>query len=150
MFGLGLTQLLAQSCIITCGGNTSSSGGSISYSVGQISYQTFTKINGSIAYGIQYPYEILVIDGTEDAKEITLTASVYPNPATNYLKLEFKKNDFLNLSYQIYDSKCMLLQNDEISGNQTSIDLINFVPGTYYIKILQGGKIVKTCKVIKK
>jgi hypothetical protein len=39
------------------GGEATGSGGSVSYSVGQVVYTTNTGINGSVAQGVQQPYE---------------------------------------------------------------------------------------------
>lgn len=90
MFGLELTELRAQDAVPMSGGNASGSGGSACYSVGLVVYTTNTGTNGSVAQGVQQPFEISVVSGIEDAKEITLQYSVYPNPATNYLILKIE------------------------------------------------------------
>ena len=43
-----------------------------------------------------------------------------------------------------------LLQSEKITGNQTSIVMSNLVPATYFVKVIQGNKEVKTFKIIKK
>ena len=42
-----------------------------------------------------------------------------------------------------------LLQNEKITGNQTSIAMGNLVPANYFVKVIQGNKEVKTFKIIK-
>ncbi|MGI6479933.1 MAG: T9SS type A sorting domain-containing protein [Salinivirgaceae bacterium] len=42
-----------------------------------------------------------------------------------------------------------LLLNEKITGNQTSIVMSNLVPATYFVKVIQGSKEVKTFKIIK-
>ena len=98
MLGLGLTGLQAQESVNATGSNASGSGGSASYSVGQVVYTTNTGTNGSMAQGVQQPYEILVATGLEEAKSINLTVSAYPNPTTDYLTLEVKDFELSNLS----------------------------------------------------
>ena len=71
MFGGGLA-LQAQEVISSSGGNVSGSGGSVSYSVGQVVYTTNTGTNGSVAQGVQQPYEISVVTGIEEATNINL------------------------------------------------------------------------------
>ena len=147
--GLGLTGLQAQTSVNATGGDALGSGGSASYSVGQVVYTTNTGTNGSVAQGVQQAFEISVVTGLEEAKGINLSVSAYPNPTTDYLTLEVKDVELLNLHFQMYDMNGKLLQNEKITGNQTSIVMSNLVPATYFVKVIQGNKEVKTFKIIK-
>jgi len=149
LFAIGLTGLQAQEVISASGGNASGSGGSASYSVGQMVYTTNTGTNGSVAQGVQQPYEISVIIAIEEAIGITLQCSAYPNPTTDYLTLEVKEFNLSALTFQLYDMTGKLLQNEKISGAQTSIVMNNLVPATYFVKVIQGNKEIKTFKIIK-
>jgi hypothetical protein len=149
LLGLGLTGLQAQTSTNATGGNASGSGGSASYSVGQVVYTTNTGANGSVAQGVQQPYEISVVTGIEEAKEINLSVSAHPNPTTDYLTLGISEFDISNLSYQLYDINGRLLQNEKITGNQTRIEMSNLVPATYFVKVLQNQNEIKTFKIIK-
>jgi hypothetical protein len=96
LLGLGLAAQAQQATTAT-GGNTSGSGGTVAYSVGQIVYTTNTGTNGSVAQGVQQPYEISIVLGI-DNHSINLGLSAYPNPTTNYLVsarklLFFEKSD---------------------------------------------------------
>jgi hypothetical protein len=42
-----------------------------------------------------------------------------------------------------------LLQNEKITGNETSIVMNNLVPATYFVRITEGNKEVKAFKIIK-
>ena len=150
LLGLGLTGLQAQTSINATGGNASGSGGSASYSVGQVVYTTNTGTNGSVAQGVQQPFEISVVTAIEEAKGINLSVSAYPNPTTDYLTLEVKEYELSNLHFQLYDMSGKLLQNEKITGNQTSIVMSNLVPATYFVKVTESNKEVKTFKIIKK
>ena len=149
LLGLGLTGLQAQTSVNATGGNAAGSGGSASYSVGQLAYTTNTGTNGSVSEGVQQPFEISVVTGLEEAKGINLSVSAYPNPTTDYLTLEVKDVELLNLHFQMYDMNGKLLQNEKITGNQTSIVMSNLVPATYFVKVIQGNKEFKTFKIIK-
>lgn len=149
LLGLGLTGLQAQTSVNATGSNASGSGGSASYSVGQVVYTTHTGTSGSVAEGVQQPYEISVVTAIEEAKGINLSVTAYPNPTTDYLTLSIGEFDISNLSYQLYDMNGRLLQNEKITGSQTSIVMSNLVPATYFVKVIQGSKEVKTFKIIK-
>jgi len=149
LLGLGLTGLQAQTSVNATGGSASGSGGTLSYSVGQVAYTTNTGTNGSVAQGVQQPFEISVVTGLDEVKGINLSVTAYPNPITDYLTLEVKDVELSNLSYQLYDMQGKLLQNAKIIGNQTSIAMGNLVSATYFVKVVQGNKEVKTFKIIK-
>lgn len=149
LLGLSLTGLQAQEVIPATGGNASGSGGSVSYSVGQVSTQTQTGTNGSVAQGVQQPYEIFVVTAIEQAKGINLSVTAYPNPVTDYLTLSIDKSDISNLSYQLYDMNGKLLQSEKITGNQTRIVMSKLVPASYFVKVNQRNKEVKMFKIIK-
>jgi len=151
---LGFTGLQAQESVNATGGNASGNGGSASYSVGQVVYTTNLGTNGSVAQGVQQPFEISVVTGIEEAKEISLTVTAYPNPTTDYLTLRINDNvqtnhDLSQLSFQLYDMNGKLLQNEKITENETSIAMNCLVPATYFVKVIQGNKELKTFKIIK-
>src|SRR5574344_2654798 len=149
LLGLGLTRLQAQESVNATGTNASGSGGSVSYSVGQVVYTTNTGASGSVAQGVQQPFEISVVTGIEEAKGINLSVTAYPNPTTDYLTLSIGEFDISNLSYQLYDISGKLLQNEKNIGNQTSISMSNLVPATYFVKVIHGNKEVKVFKITK-
>lgn len=135
--------------MLTPQAETLGSGGSASYSVGQVAYQTHTGTNGSVAQGVQQAYEIKDVTAIEEAKGINLSISAYPNPANDYLTLSITEFELSNLSYQLYDINGKLLQSEKIMGNPTSIVMSNLVPATYFLKVIQGNREVKTFQIIK-
>jgi hypothetical protein len=149
LLGLGLIGLQAQESVNATGGNASGSGGSVSYSVGQVTYQIHPGTNGSVAEGVQQPYEISVLTAIEEAKDINLSVRVYPNPTADYLTLEVKEFELSNLHFQLYDINGKLLQNNKITGHQTSILMNNLMPASYFVKVIQGNKEVITFNIIK-
>ena len=148
LLGLGLTGLQAQETIPATGGNASGSGGTASYSVGQVVYTTNTGANGSVAQGVQQPFEISVVTGIEQTA-INLAISAYPNPTTDFLLLKVESEKLKDLSYQLYDLNGRLLESKKVTGNETSIAMSNLVPATYFVKVTEGNKEVKTFKIIK-
>jgi len=147
-FTFSLSTLMAQETIPATGGNASGSGGTVSYSVGQVVYTTNTGANGSVAQGVQQPFEISVVTGIEQTA-INLVISAYPNPTTDFLQLKVESEKLKDLSFQLYNMQGKLLQNKKIEGNETSIVMSSLVPATYFVKVVQGNKEVKTFKIIK-
>ncbi|MBU3820773.1 T9SS type A sorting domain-containing protein [Flavobacteriaceae bacterium XHP0103] len=152
LLGLGLTGLQAQTSTNATGGNALGSGGSAGWSVGQLVYTTHTGTNGYVTQGVQQSYEISTLSMIEEAKDINLSVSAYPNPTTDYLTLEVDALTILSIqsmTYQLYDFSGKILQSEKIISNQTSIVMSNLVPATYFVKVVQGNNEAKTFKIIK-
>jgi len=143
---LGLGGLHAQESPTATGGEATGTGGTASYSVGQVVYTTNTGSNGSVAQGVQQPYEISTTVGINETS-INLELSVYPNPTTNYLTLKTDNNE--NLSYQLYDIQGKVIENKKVNSNATNISLEGQPTATYFLNVVKNNQIVKTFKIVK-
>ncbi len=149
MFCFGMT-IQAQNAIPASGGNATGIGGSISYTIGQAVYSSYTETTGSVAQGVQQPYEISVVTGLEEALEIILNFSTYPNPATDFITLKIENYKTENLTYQLYDINGSLLENRKIESIETTISMGKLIPSIYFLRITDNNKDAKTFKIIKK
>lgn len=78
------------------------------------------------------------------------TVTVYPNPATDVLKIEFKLLNINNVTAELYDMNGIKLIEKRIySGN--SIRLSNYANGHYTLQLLDNKthKFLYSCQVIK-
>lgn len=148
-----VTSINAQNNTVSSGGEATGTGGKVSYTVGQIDYTTYDGgVNGSVAQGVQQPFEISIITGLEEAKGINLVCSAYPNPTTDFLTLKVDASTMLSIqsmSYQLYDISGKLLETKKLESNETSIIMSNLAAATYFLKVTEGNKEVKTFKIIK-
>ena len=149
LLGIGLAGLQAQEVIPATGGNAAGIGGSVSFSVGQVASNTNTGITGSEAQGVQQPYEISVISGLEEAKEISLNFSAYPNPASDYIRLKAENYKSGNLTYQLLDLSGKVLESKKLDKSETIIHMNNFASSSYFLKVILDKKEIKTFKIIK-
>jgi hypothetical protein len=150
-----LTTLVALSCsfglhaqetVPASGGDATGAGGSSSYTVGQVVYTTATGTNGSLAQGVQQPYEISITTGVKETT-INLKMNVYPNPTTNYLTL--KVDDFETLNFQLIDLHGKTIENKKVTASNTSIKMEALPKAIYFLNVTKGNQIIKTFKVIK-
>lgn len=149
IFLLGITsQTIAQENAMATSGNAVGTGGSASYSVGQVVYTTLTGSNGSVAQGVQQPYEISIITGVSE-KTIQLEMSVYPNPTTDFLKLKVESEKFESLQYQLIGLQGKVIKNATITANNTTIKMEALPKAIYFLSVTNGSKTVKTFKIIK-
>lgn len=152
LFVYGTLGIKAQNNIVSSGGEATGTGGSVSYSAGQIFYTTNTGLNGSVAQGVQQPYEISVITAIEDAGDINLVCTAYPNPASDFLTLKVDASTTLgnqSMVYHLFDMNGKLLEGKNITVTETYISIGNLASATYFLKVIQGNKEVKTFKIIK-
>ncbi|RLC09286.1 MAG: hypothetical protein DRI24_22070 [Deltaproteobacteria bacterium] len=145
-----LSFTYSQQSQATSGGDASGSGGSVSYSVGQIVYTTNTGDNGSVAQGVQQPYEIQIIMAIDGNDGIFLEYSVYPNPTTDLLNLKIDHYRLEGLRYLLYDMQGHLLDSKKITGKITTLNMGGYVPSAYLLQITDHKKEIKVFKIIKK
>lgn len=145
----GLTGLWAQETVLAAGGEASGTGGQVSYSIGQVVYKTQSSSDGTATTGVQQAYEIWVTTAIEEAKDVHLTVSAFPNPVSDQLVLSVENLEPSKLNFQLFDMQGKLLQSKSLENNKTSIAMSNFVPSTYFVKIMQNGRELKTFKIIK-
>ena len=143
---LGLGGLHAQETVTTTGGEATGTGGTASYSVGQVVYTTATGTNGSVAQGVQQPYEISVTIGIKETS-INLELSVYPNPTTDYLTL--KVDDFETLNFQLIDLQGKVIANKKVTNATTIIKMEELAKALYFLNVTKNNQLIKTFKIIK-
>ena len=149
LFGFAIVTAQAQQATTATGGIASGSGGIVTYSVGQVVYTTNTGSNGSVAQGVQQPYEISVVLGVENPK-IRLTIQAYPNPTVDNLTLNVGNNELSNLNFQLIDLNGRLIENRIISNAIETIGMENLAAAVYFLKVTRSNKEIKTFKIIKK
>jgi len=146
LFGLGGLQ--AQDAVPTTGGEASGSGGTVHYSIGQVVYTTNNGTSGSVAQGVQQPFEISTISGI-DVRNINLELSVFPNPTVDYLSLKVENSELSTFNFQLYDIQGKLVMSKQLSSKSTTIDMKNLPTSTYLLKVTDDQKWIKTFKIIK-
>ena len=130
------------------GGDATGAGGSSSYTIGQIVYTTDTGSNGSVAQGVQQPYEISVTAGVNQTA-INLEMKVFPNPTTNYLQLKVESEALESLSFQLIDLQGKVIENKKVVENHTTISMEALPKAIYFLNVTRNNQTVKKFKVIK-
>ena len=97
---------------------------------------------------MQQPYEISIVLGIED-NSINLELTAYPNPTTNYLTLNVGKAELSTLNFQLYDISGKLIESGKIISSSETIAMGNLSNATYFLKVTNNNKEVKTFKIIK-
>ena len=145
-----MADLHAQEAILATGSDAFGSGGSISYSVGQVAYNTYFGAPGSLAEGVQQPFEISDRRvGIVEGKDISLSISAYPNPSTDHLILKADNIDLSGMTYYLMDVNGRIVKIQRITSNETIIDMSDLAPANYLLQVKQGDVAVVVFKIIK-
>jgi len=140
--------LHAQETVPAACGDATGAGGSSSYTIGQVVYTTNTGTNGSVAQGVQQPYEISITVGVE-ITEIKLDLVAYPNPTNNTLTLNIGNYNNEKLIYQLYNMQGELLDSKQVISSSTIIGVQDLPVSTYLLNVLDNKSLIKTFRIIK-
>jgi opacity protein-like surface antigen len=147
----GSAGVQAQTAVSASGGNGTGTGGSAAYTIGQPAYTNFGGESGSINLGVQQPNLILTV--STDDLEITLSASVFPNPASSStsLKLEGKSASPIadDLTFNLYDINGKLVLQQAINAVITNIPMDHLTNGVYVLQVTRKNIEIKSFKVFK-
>jgi len=143
------TFLFAQETNPATGGKGVGSGGVVEYSIGQVFSNVGSSSNGTVAQGVQQPYEISVTTGIENTS-ITLECKVYPNPTSGIFVLSVKTDEFRNLKFILTDFGGKPIKQDILNDEETEISLEGYSSSMYFLKVFSGNIVIKTFKIIKK
>ena len=81
---------------------------------------------------------------------ISLTATTYPNPTSDYVVLAISDINLTDLSYALYDIQGKPIARAIISLKDTQIDMHSLSAGTYLLNVNQNNQKLKSFKIIKK
>lgn len=138
----------SQEAIPSSGGDASGVGGTLSYTVGQLVYTNNSGSNGSVAQGVQQPYEISTTVGIE-ITNISLDFIAFPNPTRGNIVLSIRDFNNEKLIYQLYDMHGKLLKSNKVIAINTTIDISELPVSIYFLNITNDSSIIKSFKIIK-
>ena len=88
-------------------------------------------------HGCETFSECIYFDGFTSVNDLNNVAiSVYPNPATDKLFVEFKSNE--NYQASIFDMNGKLVQQLTLSQDSQFIEIANYAAGDYVLKLTDG------------
>jgi hypothetical protein len=81
---------------------------------------------------------------------IKLDCSLFPNPATDFIRLKIENYDGTELNLVLIDMGGTLLLNTKLESDEMLIPMQNRKPGSYILKLNDGKRDLKIFKIIKK
>ena len=114
----------------------------VRYAIGDVDYW-----DRNPADDLSAPIPITIYDPV-DVQELLSEAnlSLYPNPVSNQLTIEFKRYKQQVVEMEIFDLTGGMITKDRLLQKRTTINLEDFQTGMYFVK-LQYGQTVETHKI---
>jgi Secretion system C-terminal sorting domain len=151
LFSIAATAQVKQEVIASAGGYNKSADNSISISwtLGETIVPTFTSQDGSIilTHGFQ---QKLIITAIEENLEEPVKVTIYPNPASEVINIQFESATDKEISLYLLDSQGKLVKTDKIEAAtiDKTVNLQDLPAGIYYLRLTKG-KLVNVYKVVK-
>jgi hypothetical protein len=147
LFMLSCTTVHAQQVVATAGATSQTASGGISYTIGEIVTETFTASGTTLTQGFQQTK--LVITAINMITDLGYTIEVFPNPATDFVKLSVSSNKVKGLHYVLYDINGKTIATKQLESTETTIPFSDISCASYILKVFDGQKEVKSFKIIK-
>lgn len=141
LLGLGLH---AQEVVSTQGDSYSNTSGSIDFTIGEVIISTGTDGTNNLTQGFHQTNWNFV--GLEDHTP-SYQATIFPNPTSDILNIQ--TSTFDNVTYTLYDAQGKLVIEDQLSAEQTPIQVSQLAPGNYSLTLNNATQTLKTFKLVK-
>lgn len=120
----------AQEVVSTQGESYSNATGSLDFTVGEVVINTATDGNNTLTQGFhQTNWKFLGLD--DDAPEVQVT--IFPNPTSEILNI--KTSSYVNATYTLYDALGKSVLADQLSDEQTPIQVGQLAAGAYTLEL---------------
>jgi plastocyanin len=132
-------------------GNTSNGGFSLGFGGGEVTFNTagtfYYVCEPHASSGMKGIVHVETVTGISDVVEKSFPLlTLYPNPANDFVTLEFAVEKFSNVQIDLYDVTGRKLQgflSSEFSSGEYSrvIDLTGFSPGKYFVYFIANEEV---------
>jgi len=136
-----------QEAVSSAGGYNTGTNISLSWTLGELIVPTFSNGNLTLAHGFQ---QQLIVTAIEENLDILVKVKVYPNPASEYITIQFEEPVDKEVAVTLIDAQGRLVKSDLIEPAVTEkmISMQELSAGIYYLRLIRG-KLVNVYKVVK-
>ncbi len=128
-------QSISPQVVATAGNYASNGGYSVSWTLGEPVIATATSGSTTLTQGFQQPsYNVLsVTNGKTEGFEV----NVYPNPATDFVVVDWKTDDQNMLYITLYDVTGRMISEQSYSASQdkVSINMSKLASAQYFLEV---------------
>lgn len=144
----GIAQSLSSELFSTFGGESKSDYIQMLYSGGEPITSTVRNGNFVFTQGFLQGEDPIISSTKENREDDKFV--VYPNPATDFIVVKTTLYDRDSKSVRLVNLLGATVINRSLLSEEARIDLKNIARGPYLLSLQNGGRNVKTCKIIIK
>ncbi len=137
----------AQEVIASSGGIASSTSAKVSWTIGEPVTETITGTNSILSQGFNQGDLILTM--IKDPELQGFEVKVYPNPASDVLKISAGNDSSEELDYTLINMEGQVVRQNTLKGGESVIPLGNLSPSIYFLKLYRNNKELAIIKIIK-
>ncbi len=137
----------AQEAVAISGNHFANNEKQISWTIGEPVITTLSGENFQLTQG--FHQSKLVITAMDEISELELNISAFPNPTSDYLKLKVENGGQQDLYCTLYRADGRIILQKQIESSISEIPMYSYVSATYFLKIFDNNKTLKTFKIIK-
>ncbi|OFY86388.1 MAG: hypothetical protein A3F72_11350 [Bacteroidetes bacterium RIFCSPLOWO2_12_FULL_35_15] len=144
-FNFSVAQTTSPSIISSSGTNFSNGTSQLDFTLGETTTSTVTDGTTILSQGFHQPNLLITSINSETNYNIT----VFPNPATDVLQVQFDKlNQFVTI--ELYSGEGKLLRSQQVStGINYQLNMSSYASGTYLLTVKDEASKMKTFQIIK-
>ena len=147
MTNLAFSQTASPELVSSAGDSFNNTSYQLDWSIGECITATHSAGDYVITQG--FHQNSYVVTSVKDLR-IDISMSVYPNPTTDLLTVNFVKvSNFDKVKYTVTDLNGKVLQQTEVTTNQEQLNFSNYAEGTYFISVTENNQLIKSFKIIK-
>jgi hypothetical protein len=121
----------------------------LSWTLGEIVVDTYNSGGNILTQGFHQPE--LLITSIEELSELDLTVNIFPNPAADFINIEFTGNK-TDMIVELFDMRGKEVTRLDLSAYQmeTGINVSNIGSGGYLLRLTEeNGKYISTYQIQK-
>ncbi len=93
--------------------------------------------------------EIQILATSIESDEVEKVISIYPNPTSDYLKVNIEKS-VKNNEVRVINVNGQIIRKKSFNKNEIEIDVKGLKGGIYFVQVFSDSEILKTSKFLKK
>jgi len=138
----------AQQVVASAGSHGTGTNVQLSWTVGETVIETFTGSSAILTQG--FHQSKLLVTALDPLLLPGLTLTVYPNPVSETLLLDFQGEIPQGISYHLYDIGGKVIRSGVVNQFPGKIGMEQCTPGTYLLKVLKNEQTpLKTFRIVK-
>ncbi len=142
-----LLGVKAQEVIATSGNYGETANGSLSWTIGEPIVETVSDGTNTLTQGFQQSK--LTVTAIDEKEIAGFEINVFPNPASDYLSVEVITDKQKDLEIILFDLNGKIILQKLMTGNKQTVNMQNYSPATYILKVTEGNKEIRTYQIVK-